>query len=914
VDKNSQEALPNALVKIEGTYFETTTNSAGEFSIIGIDAGTYSVSAQMEGYIKLTCKDFSVYPDILNEINFEISSQGTSDENFVLNAQPFSLKSDDPYMRRLVNTKTFNRQTNRSLNDIILQSSGDVYQRTFAPSLPLGERYMRTDELFFRGGAAREAGYYMNGIRLTDANTGANFLTLPYGAMEQIVVQTGGYDAKYGQFGTGMTQIVPKRGGDAVAGSGEVITSTYETNVYSLSLGGPISKHIRFYAALDYSAAEDAEPGVFGNPMVRFSTGGIRNLSSAINDTAIFATDQNGNLKYKRGARPDRVNASDLTNFYGNVSYSPNAAMQFDLTTLFSSIKRNQFSSHILLSPSGVPREERSTYAVNLTGKYFLSSAMFLQGHIGMYSSDDKIAARSFFEMGDKAITFLNASIRGNTGSTTYYGDNFLYDIDRGFLGYKKSESDAWFGGINFNWQWNKEHFIESGFEFSANTERLLDITDIGNPIGGANNIYGYRIFMDDQNRIAVKHQDKNDPGALIDGPKTPKTAAFFIQDKYAIEKFKVSGGMRVDYFSNGVKSVDPRQFGFIPLQVGQKLNESKSYIKWSPRLGLSAEFSKNVIVRANYGWFNHLPAFENYLVSRNMVERLLVAPPFKLYVPNPVLEPEKTEAIELGINYSSSSVVCDASYFRNNVSGVIMKGQQPARNTLWTLDNSGSSIVTGINFHFEDRISDNFSAGSFVTFLKSKTSSNELGSGFRSDWLMDGQTQIDATSDHEQRTTLKFFAEGRLLKGDGPLVADGRPLQNASLFVWINWASGFPYTPTAVSRYIFAGTPTAMVTGERNSRSTPSTMTVDLKVTKEFDITDRYRATLYIEILNLLNRKNPIQVFSATGEADNDGYLATPDAQTLNTRQRQQYQYLMKNSLYYSDPRLVNLGLKIEF
>ncbi|MBL7996696.1 carboxypeptidase-like regulatory domain-containing protein, partial [bacterium] len=46
VDKNSQEALPNALVKIEGTYFETTTNSAGEFSIIGIDAGTYSVSAQ----------------------------------------------------------------------------------------------------------------------------------------------------------------------------------------------------------------------------------------------------------------------------------------------------------------------------------------------------------------------------------------------------------------------------------------------------------------------------------------------------------------------------------------------------------------------------------------------------------------------------------------------------------------------------------------------------------------------------------------------------------------------------------------------------------------------------------------------------------------------------------------------------
>ncbi|KAB2881043.1 TonB-dependent receptor [bacterium] len=516
--------------------------------------------------------------------------------------------------------------------------------------------------------------------------------------------------------------------------------------------------------------------------------------------------------------------------------------------------------------------------------------------------------------MGDKAITFLNASTRGNTGSTTYYADNFIYDIDRGFLGYKKSESDEWFGGINFNWQWNKEHFIESGIEFSSHTERLLDITDIGNPIGGANNIYGYRAYIDDQNRFAVRHQDKNDPEALIDGPKTPKTAAFFIQDKYTIERFTFSGGMRVDYFSNGVKSVDPRQFGFISLQVGQKLNESKSYIKWSPRLGISAEFSKNLSVRSSYGWFYHLPAFENYFVSSNMVERLIIAPPFKNYVANPTLEPEKTEAIEIGVSYNTSKVIFDAAFFRNTVTDVIVKGQQPALNILWTLDNSASSIVTGFNLRVENRISDNFSMGAFATFLRSNTATSESGSGFRSDWLMDGQEQIDASSDHEQRTTLKFFADGQLLKGEGPLIGDVRPLQNTSLFVWINWANGFPYTPTAVTRYALAGSSTATQTGERNSRTTPSTMTVDLKVTKAFNITERYRATLYIEILNLLDRKNPIQVFSATGKADTDGYLATSDAQTLNTRQQQQYQYLLKNSLYYSNPRLVNLGCKIEF
>ena len=386
IDKGSRQPLPGAVVKIEGTFFETTSNAGGEFSFICIDAGTYDIRVELDGYARQSMTGFAVYPDMGNEILFELSPRGNDGHFIVLDAESVSSKSDDPYMRRLVDSKTFSRQPHHSLNDIILQSSGGVYQRAITTSLPLGERYMRTDELFFRGGAARESGTFLNGLRLTDANTGTSFLSLPYGAIDQVTVQTGGYEAKYGQFGTGMIQIVSKRGGKSLAGSGEVVTSDYGTSVYNLSLGGPVTDQIRFYAALDYTAAEDAEPGVFGHPVIRYNTTGISNPDPVINDTAIFVTDQNGRLKYKRGARPDRVNASDLTNFYANVSYTPNAVMQFDLTTLFSSIKRNQFSSHILLSPSGVPREERSTYVVNLTGKYFLSPSMFLEGHIGMYS------------------------------------------------------------------------------------------------------------------------------------------------------------------------------------------------------------------------------------------------------------------------------------------------------------------------------------------------------------------------------------------------------------------------------------------------------------------------------------------------------------------------------------------------
>ena len=924
IDKDSQQPLPGAAVKIEGTYFETTSNSDGEFSFIGVDAGTYDIRVELDGYARQSITGFAIYPDMANEILFELSPRGTDDHYIVLDAESVPSKSDDPYMRRLVDAKTFSRQPHHSLNDIILQSSGDVYQRSSASLLPLGERFMRNNQLFFRGGSSSDAGYYLDGLRLTDANTGTTYLSLPYNAIGQVVVQTGGYDAKYGQFGAGMTQIVPKRGGETFQSSAELVTdafgsalgsNSYGHNVYSLTFSGPINDRIRFFTALDYDAAEDADPGVFGNPVVKLNTGGSRNANPALNDTAIFVTDQNGRLKYKQGARPDRVNASDLTNFYANVSYTPNAVMQFDLTTLFSSIKRNQFSSQLLLSPSGVLREERSTYVVNLSGKYVLSSSMFLEGHIGMYSSDDKIAARKFFEMGDKAITFLNASTRGNTGANTYYGDNFIYDIDRGRLDYKKSESDAWFGGINFNWQLNKEHFIESGIEFDSHTERLLDLIDIGNPVGGSNNVYGYTIYNDDFGLIAVRHQDKNNFNSGLEGSKKPTTASFFIQDNYSIDKFTFSGGLRADYLSTGVKTVylDPYVIFWNSNQV-VKINEGKSYVKWSPRLAFSTEFSKNVSVRANYGWFYHLPAFENYLVSSNMVEQQLLAPIGPIYEPNPVLEPEKTEAVEFGLCYHSDRVNFDAALFRNNVSDVIMKGEEPGYvSTLWTLDNSGSSIVTGINFHFEDRIADNFSMGAFATFLHSKTTASESSSGFRADWLMDNLFQVSTSSDNEQRTTLKFFAEGRLLKGEGPVFGNVHPLENSNLFVWINRASGFPYTPTEISRYgLFSSN--LVQTDPVNSRTTPPTMTVDVKFTKQFDAFTKYHASVYLEILNLLNRKNPVQVFSATGQGDTDAYLGTSGAQTLNTRQLQQYQYVMKDNLHYSNPRLVNLGFKIEF
>ncbi|MET4677933.1 MULTISPECIES: TonB-dependent receptor [unclassified Luteibacter] len=64
----------------------------------------------------------------------------------------------------------------------------------------------------FGGSAASENAYYVNGFSTTDALLGFGGLSLPYGAIEQQEVYTGGYSAQYGRSDGGVINVVGKRG------------------------------------------------------------------------------------------------------------------------------------------------------------------------------------------------------------------------------------------------------------------------------------------------------------------------------------------------------------------------------------------------------------------------------------------------------------------------------------------------------------------------------------------------------------------------------------------------------------------------------------------------------------------------------------------------------------------------------
>ena len=111
------------------------------------------------------------------------------------------------------------------------------------------------------------------------------------------------------------------------------------------------------------------------------------------------------------------------------------------------------------------------------------------------------------------------------------------------------------------------------------------------------------------------------------------------------------------------------------------------------------------------------------------------------------------------------------------------------------------------------------------------------------------------------------------------------------------------------------------------NVSSTPWTFEVDLKVDKGIDLFG-VDANLYLYVYNLFNRRNVINVYGRTGNAEDDGFLTNPDLssqiveasggqtyrqlyEAINLANRQHY-WLTEGGDILGDPRQIRFGVEL--
>ena len=362
---------------------------------------------------------------------------------------------------------------------------------------------------------------------------------------------------------------------------------------------------------------------------------------------------------------------------------------------------------------------------------------------------------------------------------------------------------------------------------------------------------------------------------------------------------------------------------------------------QWSvmPRISFSFPISDEALFFAHYDVLTQRPSSNLYMNPLNYYYFNDVSSTLN----NPNLKPAQTIDYELGFTQkvtNTSSITISAYYreLRNMIQMYRFTGAFPKEyNSFSNLD---FGTVKGITISYDMRRTKNIRIRADYTlqFANATGASTTTAAALIAAGVPNLRSTFAMPYDRRHQFNLTFdyrFGEGSKYNGPtserkkhpekGPI----QWLSNFGVSLTLNGGSGTPYTASRnVTSPLQGGT--RLLKGTYYGSRMPATFRLDLRVDKDFGFTiggkkegrkgrEAYM-NVYLQILNLLNSKNVISVYSATGNANDDGYLAAPEWQRQIASQLdpesfvQMYQIYLDNGFNYSTPQQIRLGLMFNF
>ena len=216
VDKETNDPLPAVNVLIEGTKMGAASNMNGEFFIINVPAGTYTLRAEMIGYSALVMQDVRVKADLTSNVTFKLTPTVLdAGETVTVVADRPLIQMDQTSSRTVTTSDEVEHMSIDSFQDVVATSAGIV----------VGD----DGNMHARGGRTREVAYLLdNSTNIMDPMSGSFDTDLPELAIEETSVMTGGFSAEYGNAQSGIINVVTKDGGPIFSGSLRYSTSALD--------------------------------------------------------------------------------------------------------------------------------------------------------------------------------------------------------------------------------------------------------------------------------------------------------------------------------------------------------------------------------------------------------------------------------------------------------------------------------------------------------------------------------------------------------------------------------------------------------------------------------------------------------------------------------------------------------------
>ena len=969
-DTDTNEALPGANVTIEGTTLGDATDLDGNYAVIGIPPGNYTVVVTMMGYKKHRIENVQVKIDLTTSINVDLQPT-------VLEAgEEVTVVAERPIVQMDM-TSSLSSVGSREIEALPAESVGEV--------LSLQAGVVNAGGIHIRGGRSNEVAYWVDGVATTDVYNGGNTSNIENPAIEELQVISGTFNAEYGQAMSGIVNIITKDGGPRYHGE----LSTYVGDYSSGDEMYGVVKSVTdvFDPETEELLSQDTEvdhPLRDFNPVynVQASLSGPVPLTNS--KLTFFANaryyEREGYLYGRDWFKPQGIpgdsslvpmNSNRRLSGLGKLSWRMNNSMKMTYSlNIADSYSPRGFSQSYKYVPEGRSQSFGNTMTHLLSFNHVLSEKTFYELKINRMSNEgegylyENVNARPnwlvTYEMPTdttglnfETVVFdpdLDSSL---LDSVEYYGYEYDWIPDpdnyEGYVhadssqdptgySYKRAGTDLgrswrktsyWIGKFDLTSQFNQSNQLKAGFEVRLH-ELELDS-------------YGLIPAIDPVDSIQVVPFKPAVPSigspqrSIYTEPRKPFEISAYVQDKIELRDLIMNIGIRFDYFdANYIVPADPED-----INVYNPFKYEHIYKGFDEDVATGLEPQQ---------FEEYLAGLEEYTVEerkefmhKKVDPKMQISP--RLGIAYPITDKGVIhfsyghffQMPTFQYLYARPDFIISSGGSQTIIGNANLNAQRTTQYEIGLQQQLGPTMGIDVTLFYRD-IRDwvgtsppmeTYRAGVLYSPYENKDYANTRGMTFKMEqrFTSNFSFQLDyswmiaeGTYSNPNDAFNAIDAEEEPQRTLVPMNWDQRHTLNAQLIYRLKgwtasmigvYRSGLPYTPS-FARGAFVGG--AQLTGlPENSERRPNIYYVDFRLDKEWRLKNGLRLAVFTYIDNLLDTRAITNVWSDTGSPE---YTTNPKLSMVNYDERRistPEDYFARPTWYIS-PRLIRLGLRVGF
>jgi len=193
VDADSGSPMSGVNILVRNTSLGSVSDSDGSFTILNLPPGIYDIDISMIGYAKHSITGVEVKIDQTTIISVKMIQKSIEMATVTVQAKRPIVIPDISNSQINISSKEIETLPFDEIIDVIGLQSG-------------------IEGMSVRGGGSRESLFQVDGISYNDERSNVPYTSLPMGIIQEVQVQTGGFNAEYGNIRSGIVNVILAEG------------------------------------------------------------------------------------------------------------------------------------------------------------------------------------------------------------------------------------------------------------------------------------------------------------------------------------------------------------------------------------------------------------------------------------------------------------------------------------------------------------------------------------------------------------------------------------------------------------------------------------------------------------------------------------------------------------------------------